>query len=161
MRKNMDVRNIGNDPNRYKLNRGDLERAERKIYDRCEAMLKQKPSPDQAHMLAVFAYGERELEKAAKGTALADHLLRCTVYARNKLGPWKPEPISLLELSLELEGETDWPPVCLFLEGLWEVMPAPATPSGLKARLQAIFREARARYKETYRRVYDELDGHS
>ena len=142
------------------LTRKDLVPSERKIYDKVRPRL-EKPTPDQLRMLAAYAYAANEFEKAGSNKELAEHLQRCMIFARNRLGLWTPEPVSITDLQLEWEGlesedgNADWPPVYFFLSGLWEIMPAPANKNNLKDELKSIFEDARQRYKKVYKRVYN------
>jgi hypothetical protein len=110
---------VPEDPNRYVITRADLEGQECEIYDRLFPEL-EDPSPDQLRMLATFAYIAVEFKKAAENKKLATYLRRCMVYARNRLGLWKPEPVDPMELLLDCED--DWPGVLLYLDRDWEIL---------------------------------------
>lgn len=114
------------DPELWLLSRADLEEAEAKIYDSVYGKL-DRPTPEQERMTAVFSYAAREMAKTEKeltteaGKALAQHLRRCMIYARNGLGPWVPREIFYQELLFEyMRNAANWPPVVLFLDPSWE-----------------------------------------
>ncbi len=102
----------------WPLTRNDLDPDEIKIYDKVLPKLT-NPSPGQLQMLAAYAYAASEFRKAYDNKDLANHLHRCMVYARNGLGPWKPIPISCMELLLDCQKE--WPFVFLHLDQTWQV----------------------------------------
>jgi len=111
---------VPDDPNRYVISKEDLEGKELQIYDRISIKLKD-PTPDKLRMLATYSWLAFEFKESAENKKLAIFIHRCMVYARNRLGIWKPEPIDRMELFL-YDGygfnETFFP---LYLDDAWEI----------------------------------------
>ncbi len=106
---------------RWELTGADLDPGEQAIYQAILAKLS-APSPDQERMAACYARAAAELAKAKDNHELAAWLQKCLVYARNKIGLWKPQRIFYLELLFESgeSGRGDWPEMVLYLDPKWE-----------------------------------------
>jgi len=110
---------VPDDPDRYVITREDLEGEELEIYDRIAPKM-DNPTPMQLQMLATYSFLASEFKKVVDNKKFASYLRRCMVYARNRLGIWKTEPIDHLELLLDCEQ--DWPMVFLYLDSAWEIL---------------------------------------
>jgi hypothetical protein len=109
-----------NDPNWRVITQDDLEGDEVKIYDHYLAKL-DNPSAEQLRMLATYSWLATKLKVATDNRKLALYIQRCMVYARNRIGLWKPEPVSPMELLLDDGYGFERTYYSLYLDREWEI----------------------------------------
>jgi hypothetical protein len=108
------------DTDRYVVTRDDLEGEEIEIYDRILPRL-DHPTPDQLQMLAVYSWLAVKLKEAAENKKLVLYIRKCMIFARNRLGLWKPEPIYPMELLLEDGWGFELTFYNLYIDPAWQV----------------------------------------
>lgn len=111
---------VPDDPNWRLITRDDLEGDEIRIYDHYLAKL-DHPSPEQLRMLATYSWLAMKLKEATDNRKLALYIHHCMVYARNRLGLWKPEPVSPMELLLDDGYGFEMTYYSLYLDREWEI----------------------------------------
>jgi hypothetical protein len=115
---------VPEDPDRYVITLADLEGKEVEIYHKVLAKLKD-PTSDQLQMVATYAFlkVKMALAVADENKPLALYIRKCMIYARNRLGLWKPIPINAIDLLLDTgaPGEQDWPIYPLYLDPDWKI----------------------------------------
>ena len=108
------------DPNWRVITSDDLEGDEIKVYDHYLVKL-DHPSSEQLRMLATYSWLAMKLKAATDNRKLAIYIQRCMIYTRNRIGLWKPQPVSPMELLLDDGYGFDRTYYSLYLDKAWQI----------------------------------------